>query len=160
MSGRCWNTMKHIENTQMVTLVEYLQSLALICNFEGAEHEWIYKGRVVFGGDNIKDGKGEWAIFYELGSVPTSMSACKVLLACSALNHHIEIPQSDCQRAYVQADLDGPPTFIELPQRMVAKALYGHPRADDLWADRLGSILNAQGFELVDNWPSINYNES
>ena len=62
----------------------------------------------------MKDSKGEFAIFEELGSGPTSMSACRVLQACAALNHQIEILQSDCQRAYVHADLDGPPTFIEL----------------------------------------------
>ena len=48
-------------------------------NIDGSEDDWVYKGRVVFGGNNIKDGKGEWAIFEELGSVPTSMSACRVL---------------------------------------------------------------------------------
>ena len=39
-----------------------------IQNLEGTEDEWIYKGRVVFGGDSIKDGKCEWAILEELGS--------------------------------------------------------------------------------------------
>ena len=116
-------------------------------------------------GDNRNDAKRECAIFDELGSVPTSMSACRVLQVCVALNHQIENLQSYCQRAYVQADLDGPPTFIELPKEWWPKywdgfkrtvcrlreALYGHPRAGDLWADRLGSVVNAQGFELVDN---------
>ena len=35
------------------------------------------------------------------------------------------------------------------------KALYGHPRAGDLWADKLGAVLKAQGFETVNNWPSL-----
>ena len=63
-----------------------------IKKIEGGEDDWIFKGRVVFGGDNIKDGRGEWAIFEELGSVP--MSAARVLQACVALNHCVEILQS------------------------------------------------------------------
>ena len=43
------------------------------------------------------------------------------------------------------------------PVCRLRKALHGHPRAGDLWADRLGSALRAQGFELVNNWPSLYY---
>ena len=99
------------------------------------------------------------------------MSACRVLQACTALNSEFELLQSDCQRAYVQADLDGPDTFIEQPREWwpkhwagkrrpvcrLRKALYGHPRAGDLWADKLGTVLKAQGFETVDSWPSLYY---
>ena len=35
----------------------------------------------MFAGDNIKDGRGELAIFDELGSVPTSMFACSMRAA-------------------------------------------------------------------------------
>ena len=46
---------------------------------------------------------------------------------------------------------------ISAPVCRLKKALYGHPRAGDLWTDRLGSVLKAKGFELVDNWPSLCY---
>ena len=65
--------------------------------------------------EGIRDGKGDWAIFEEMGSVPTSMSACRALQACAALDSTRALKQSDCKRAYVQADLDGPPTYIEFP---------------------------------------------
>ena len=52
-----------------------------IKNIELDESEWVYKGRVVFGGDQVRDSKGQWAIFDEGGSVPTSMAACRALLA-------------------------------------------------------------------------------
>ena len=33
-------------------------------------------------------------------------------------------------------------------------------KAGDLWADRLGVVLKARGFETVDNWPSFNYKDT
>ena len=42
-----------------------------IKDYELAQEDWTYKGRIVLGGDDIKDGRGDWAIFEELGSVPT-----------------------------------------------------------------------------------------
>ena len=35
------------------------------------------------------------------------------------------------------------------------KALYGHPRAGDLWADKLGGVLRQDGFTSVTGWPSM-----
>ena len=35
------------------------------------------------------------------------------------------------------------------------KALYGHPRAGDLWADKLGGVLRNDGFTNVTGWPSM-----
>ena len=58
-----------------------------IKDFELEEQEWTYKGRIVLGGDDIKDGRGDWAIFEEAGSVPTSMSAARCLQGCSARQH-------------------------------------------------------------------------
>ena len=46
--------------------------------------DWKWKGRVVFGGDAAKDARGDWAVFEEIGTVPTSMTAARVLLAASA----------------------------------------------------------------------------
>ena len=34
-------------------------------------------------------------------------------------------------------------------------ALYGHPRAGDLWADKLGGVLRADNFTNVTGWPSM-----
>ncbi len=99
-------------------------------------------------------------IFEEAGTVPTSMIATRVLLAAAALNPDCLLLQSDCVRAYVQADLVGTNTFISLPpawwplawraaglKRPVCrlrKALYGHPQAGDLWAERLGAALRGR----------------
>ena len=124
--------------------------------------EWVWKGRIVFGGDQVRTGEGDWAVFEEVGSIPTTMTASRILLACKMLDPNLMICQSDCISAYVQATLpEGDVTYCSLPRqwwpkrwfnadgtckylnpvvRMV-KALYGHPRAGDLWADKLGGVL-------------------
>ena len=88
--------------------------------------------------------------------------------------------QSDCESAYVQASLpDDDVTYVFLTDRRwwpnkwfhdgskrqqpkylnpvvrLKKALYGHPRAGDLWADKLAGVLKEEGFEAVDGWPSM-----
>ena len=85
-------------------------------------------------------------------------------MAAYALSPSAEILQSDCIRAYVQADMEGPTTFVRLPRNMwpaswhgpftdpvvrLKKALYGHPRAGDIWANKLAAELAKQGFLRV-----------
>ena len=115
----------------------------------------------MFGGDQVRTGEGDWAVFEEVGSVPTAMTASRVLLACKMLNPDGLICQSDCISAYVQARLPkGDVTYCSLPRQWwpkrwqnadgswkytnpvvrLIKALYGHPRAGDLWADKLGGV--------------------
>ena len=48
--------------------------------------EWVWKGRIVFGGDQVRTGEGDWAVFKEVGSIPTTMTASRILLACKMLN--------------------------------------------------------------------------
>ena len=77
-------------------------------------HKW--KGCIVFPGDKIKTATGDWAVFAELGTVPSTMSACRALLFVFAVTESLILLQSDCVRAYVQAVLKRPPTFIRLPK--------------------------------------------
>ena len=55
-------------------------------------------------------------MFAELDNVPSTMSACRALLSVFAVSEDLILLQSDCVRAYVQAVLKGPPTFIRLPK--------------------------------------------
>ena len=57
---------------------------------------------------------GDWAIFSDGGTTPSTMAAARVALAVAALQQ-LEVTQTDCLRAYVQGKLDGPPTFISMP---------------------------------------------
>ena len=103
------------------------------------------------------------------------MVVCRPLVGGLAMKTStMEMLQSDCKRAYIQAKLGGPPTFIELPREWwpphwhgmrrpvcrLDKALYGHPKAGYLWAERLSSILGELGFETVENWPSLYYKKN
>ena len=130
-------------------------------------HKW--KGRIVLSGDKIKTATGDWAVFAELGNVPSTMSACRALLSVFAVTEDLILLQSDCVRAYVQAVLKGPPTFIRLPKAWqpeawshfkdpvcrLVKALYGHPHAGDFWHDRFQDELITLEFKTIDGWPSV-----
>ena len=99
-------------------------------------------------------------------------------MAIHAAYPHLRLKQSDCIRAYTQAALpkDGPETWIRLPKKWwpahffrnpktglpykdpvfpLRVALYGHPRAGDLWHDMLCGVLLEMGCVAVEGWPSV-----
>jgi hypothetical protein len=65
--------------------------------------------------------------------------------------------------------MTGPPTFTSLPKKWwpqhwqnfkdpvcrLDKALYGHPKAGDIWGAALAEHLKARGFSPVEGWPSV-----
>lgn len=141
-----------------------------IKNFEQSDvalHRW--KGRIVLSGDAIKTSTGDWAMFAEIGSVPSTMAACRALLAAYCLTEDAVLLQSDCVRAYVQAHLKGPPTFVRLPREWwpvewskfkdpvcrLIRAIYGHPHSGDFWHDKLKDELVRLGFTTIEGWPSV-----
>ena len=102
-----------------------LFSIVGIKNHELAEDLWKWKGRIVFGGDQVKTASGDWAVFQDVGSTPSTMEAARALIGVSALSSDLELLQSDCLRAYTQAELTGPPTFVRLPRRWWPKEWIG-----------------------------------
>ena len=65
-----------------------------IKNAESAdERDHVYKGRIVLGGHT----SGDWAIFGDGGTVPSTMTAARVALAVAAMQE-LEVKQSDCLR--------------------------------------------------------------
>ena len=57
-----------------------------IKNYEDAdESQHQYKGRIVLGGHNIKNSVGDYALFQDVGSTPSTMTAARVALAIAAL---------------------------------------------------------------------------
>ncbi len=131
----------------------------------------IFKARVVLGGDNIRTTRVQYAIFEDVGSTPATMAAARTLMAINAAMPHLKLQQSDCVRAYVQAELpkDIPPTFVRLPRAWHPKswakfkdpvcrlrmALYGHPKAGDIWTDRFRAVAEGRNFKTVEGWPSV-----
>ena len=65
------------------------------------------KGRVVFLGDRVKDGDGNYAIFEELSSSPAAMSSGKFADAYGAMPGNI-IETADGEQAYPQAQNEQP----------------------------------------------------
>ena len=130
-----------------------------------ASHVW--KGRIVLAGNNIKTATGQWALFQDLGAVPSTMAACRAILAAYAVTKDAQLFQSDCVKAYVQAELKGTPTYVRLPKAWwppqwvgryrdplcrLLRALYGHPDAGNQWADKIGDELRALGFVEPEGW--------
>ena len=122
-------------------------SLATICvekNSELAEDDPArkFKGRTVFLGDNVHDQNWEAAVFQDIGSSPATIEAGRVA-DCYGLAPGHEISTADGEQAYIQAELRGPKTWVELPRMMwpeewagmrhpvvvLRRALYGHPNA-------------------------------
>ena len=140
-----------------------------IKNFED-ELMRIFKGRIVLSGDKIKTATGTWAVFQELGTIPATMTACRIILAVCALIKDARILQTDCTAAYTQAEMTGPPTYIRLPKAWwpqgwagrfkdpvcrLLRALYGHPLSGDIWGEKLEKELVRLGFKAVESWPSV-----
>ena len=82
------------------------------------------------------------------------------------------IEVADAEQAYVQADMQGTPTWISLPWEEIPiqyrhmqkpvfrlrKALYGHPDAGTLWEDKVDAHMKKVGFiGLNPEWPSCYY---
>ena len=129
-----------------------------------------YKGRIVVSGDKVKTATGQWAVFQEIGTVPSTMAACRILLLAFSLMKNAKLLQSDCVRAYVQAPMKGTKTYIRLPKAwwpkhwagrfrdpicQLLQALYGHPHAGDFWYEKLEAELLRLNFNIVEGWPSV-----
>jgi hypothetical protein len=125
----------------------HLGHLCGICVAKNSEMEALYrkyKGRVAFLGNAVVDQFRDEATFRDMGSSPAILKAATAadLYGCIR-GHAIDI--ADGEQAYVQAEMQGTPTWICLPpdQRpswwrksfpnvkkpvcKLLRALYGHP---------------------------------
>ena len=79
------------------------------------------------------------------------------------------------QQAYLQADMEGTPTYIVLPKQLwtpamhkmkcpvfrLRKALYGHKSSGAYWQDFCNKQCLAAGFKPIsDNWPCAYYSDA
>ena len=121
-----------------------------------------YKGRVVFGGDKVKDANWEAAMFEELSSTPATMEASKACDAYGLMPGH-DVMQADATQAYTQSKLGGAETWVRLPRDAwpdswknmkdpvcrLTLALYGHPDSGGYWEKHCEKQLRAAGFEPI-----------
>ena len=141
----------------------HLGRLFDICVLKGSElpeghvnRKW--KGRVVFGGNNVQDEFGLAATFPEAGSGASYGAASKLLDAVAMLPGNAG-QQSDAPAAYTQSDMyeddieqDEVETYVQLPEWQwtpamveahrrtgrrpvcrLLRSLYGHPNAGLFW---------------------------
>ena len=131
---------------------------------------WKWKGRIVYGGDAIRNIFGDEVLFEDVGTVPSTMTATRCLAAAKALYPDMELLMADCLRAYTQAKMTGVTSYVRLPRAWwpahwhgkykdpvvpLERALYGHPAAGDMWHSKISSVLKAIGFQEVESWPSV-----
>ena len=110
-------------------------------------------------------------MFHDLGNSPATFEASRWadFLGCV---EGWEVQVADAIQAYIQAYIQGPALWVELPKegwpedgswnkfrlpcvRMV-KALYGHPDAGTFWEEHCHKGVTAVGFEPVGAaWPSV-----
>ena len=127
-----------------------------------------YKGRVVFQGNRVQDQNANYAVFDELASSASLMSAGKMLdiIGCQ---DGFTVEQSDAQQAYTQSELGGVETWIMLPRDQwrpgwsgkfrvpvvrLRLALYGHPLSGAYWERHCTAKLKEAGFEPIPTWES------
>ena len=104
------------------------------------------------------------AMFQDLGSSLATMEASKAadFAGCMPGN---EMQQADAEQAYVQAELKGPETWIQIPPEhwppewvekgyhrpviRLLQALYGHPDSGTFWEQKCDACCKAEGFEPI-----------
>ena len=137
-----------------------------------------FKGRAVYQGNNVRDQDGNWAIFQDLASCPSTMAASKVADYYSLSPGH-DGEQADAEMAYTQAEFHGPTTWVGIPKEQwpsnwydakgkpkyrfpvckLMKALYGHPDSGGLWEKHCDAHLQSIGFKEIASWRSVYFHD-
>ena len=120
-------------------------------------------------GNNVKDQNWDYAVFQELYSCPATMEGSRSADCYGCLPGH-DVMQADAEQAYIQAQLKGIATWVELPReewpeewvkrglvRPVCPlhlALYGHPDSGGHWEAHCEAHLASVGFERIPDWHS------
>lgn len=136
------------------------------------EDQQIYKGRVVFRGNNVKDESGYTAVFSEQGSSSSHSSASNILDTVGHMPHN-DVEVGDVKSAYTHAPMLEDETWVSLPleaipyefkekikkvHRPVVRlllALEGHPRAGKYWEEYCRHVLITRGWEPIVGWECL-----
>ena len=131
-----------------------------------ARVEW--KARVVVQGNNMTDHESQAAVFQDLSSSASLMSASK-LVDIIGMQPGYKVEQADAIQAFPQAELKGTPTWVIIPEHQrpaswkrfkvpvcrLRYALYGHPLAGAYWERHCDCRLKKYGFVKVQEWDSV-----
>ena len=142
----------------------HLMSICSIKFAELAKELQVYKGRIVYRGDNARDEYGTAAVYQELAASPTSIQAANANISYGMISGN-KTTCADAIKAYVQALLKSEhKTWIQLPPELwpaewkgryskpvvlLVKSLYGHPEAGGHWQNHFeDAVLN----KLPEEW--------
>ena len=114
----------------------HFASLMDICHLKNAELEakhQKYKGRIVLGGDIVKDDSGSYAVFTEQGSSASKMTATKVMdiisrlpgcagQAADAVSAYSQVKIEDAPKLMKNPKSECPDIWIRLPQHKWPKS--------------------------------------
>jgi hypothetical protein len=141
----------------------------------------IYKGRVVFRGDQVRDENGFYAVFSEQSASASQMAAAKFMDAIARFPGN-DGEDSDARAAYTQVELADVPnllnrhnkdtqadTWITLPKNrrpqswdniqdpvcLLKRNLYGHNLAGLIWEKHCHKHVYAAGFQKVPGWECL-----
>ena len=120
-----------------------------------------YKGRVVFGGNDVWTQNRDVVVFQELASQPATLEASCADDAYGCFDGNT-LEQVDAEQAYVQALMKGTETWIRLPKHQwpdhwhdnfddpvvpLKLALYDHPDSGVHWGKKAHKELTSRGFQ-------------
>ena len=127
---------------------------------------------MVFQGNRVIDQNMDEAQFQDLGSAPATVEASRLCFLKGLLPGN-KIEQADAMQAYIQAELGGTETWVEIPEEgwpeewkrngppckrscaRLIQPLYGHPDSGTFWGKHAHNKLLEIGFEpAVESWPS------
>jgi hypothetical protein len=139
----------------------------------------VYKGRVVFRGDQVRDENSSYAVFSEQSASASHMAAAKFLDAIARFPGN-DGEDSDALAAYTQDELAAvpallggtttcPPTWITLPKHrrpaswdsiqdpvcLLTRNLYGHKLAGLIWEKHCHKHVLAAGFTKIQGWECL-----
>ena len=177
MDKGCWSVDKPVsrrklkEEARLSGETIHFGDLMSLCHEKHSEikkDKPIYKGRVVFRGDNVRDESGYLAAFSEQGTSASHMAAAKMLDAISRLPD-CDGENADATSAYTQSTLGGPATWIRLPRDRqptswrkfrdplcrLRLSLYGHPLAGLYWQQHCRKNILKCGFKPVKGWECL-----
>ena len=119
----------------------------------------------------------EVALFNELASTPATLEASRVADMYSCFEGH-GVESRDVEQAYLQAEMEGPPVYVVLPEELwtpemwqihrkgdtpvvrLKTALYGHKNSGVYWQRFCDSKCLAAGFKPTsENWTSVYFND-
>ena len=161
-----------------------IKAICHIKNHELGKAYWVYKGRIVFRGDLVKDETGHKAVFTEQGTTASYMAGTKFLDVIARFPG-MSGQDADATSAFTQITLEEaskilgvshvPETWISLPKDRwpdewhkgvkdgtlidpvcpLVTNLYGHPLAGLLWDKCSQERIQKCGFKKVEGWESL-----